>query len=86
VPSAIGDYLVLRAIGQSGGTAIAVTDEDILGAQVEIAQQLGLYTGPEGSATWAALKQLRRNGYLSGDEDVVLFSTSLGLKYPPPNS
>jgi threonine synthase len=84
VPSAIGDYLVLQAIRESWGTAIAVTDSDIQNAQLEIASDVGIYTGPEGAATWAALKTLRQNGFLTGDEDVVLFSTSIGTKYPAP--
>ena len=84
VPSAIGDYLVLQAIRESWGTAVAVTDNDIQNAQLEIARDVGMYTGPEGAATWAALKTLRQSSFLSGDEDVVLFSTSIGTKYPPP--
>ena len=84
VPSAIGDYLVLQAIRESWGTAVAVTDSDIQSAQLEIARDVGIYTGPEGAATWAALKTLRQTGFLMGDEDVVLFSTSIGTKYPPP--
>lgn len=84
VPSAIGDYLVLQAIRESWGTAVAVTDGAIQNAQLEIARDVGIYTGPEGAATWAALKTLRQNAFLSGDEDVVLFSTSIGTKYPPP--
>jgi threonine synthase len=86
VPSAIGDYLVLRAIRDTGGTAVAVSDVDIVQAQIEMAREVGIYTGPEGAATWAALKSLRQSGYLSGDKDVVLFSTSLGTKYEPPRA
>ncbi|HEY9288234.1 MAG TPA: pyridoxal-phosphate dependent enzyme, partial [Candidatus Dormibacteraeota bacterium] len=82
VPSAIGDYLVLRAIRDTGGTAIAVSDEQIRAAQAEMATSTGLYTGPEGAATWAALHQLLDNGFLKGTEDVLLFSTSAGVLYP----
>jgi threonine synthase len=82
VPSAIGDYLVLKAIRESKGTAIAVSDAAIQRAQREMAEQVGLYSGPEGAATWAALSQLLHEGFLTGAEDIVLFSTSLGLKYP----
>src|SRR2546423_1733931 len=81
VPSAIGDYLVLNAIRESGGTAIAVTDDEIRAAQGEIAREVGLYTGPEGAATWAALGRLHETSYLNGNEDVVLFATSIGTKY-----
>ena len=81
VPSAIGDYLVLKAVREGGGTALAVSDDDIRQAQGEIAREVGLYTGPEGAATWAALGRLRETGYLNGSEDVVLFATSIGTKY-----
>src|SRR5438067_4570892 len=81
VPSAIGDYLVLRAIRESGGTAIAVSDDEIRKGQMAMAREPGWYTGPEGAATWAALGRLRETGYLNGNEDVVLFATSIGTKY-----
>lgn len=84
VPSAIGDYLVLQAIRESRGTALAVSDDEIRAAQLEMARDVGVYTGPEGAAAWAALKELRRTAFLSGEEDTVLFSTSIGTKYPPP--
>src|SRR5207253_7875537 len=67
VPSAIGDYLVLNAIRESGGTAVAVTDDEIRAGQIEMARQTGIYTCPEGAATWAALKGLRQSGFLSGE-------------------
>jgi threonine synthase len=82
VPSAIGDYLVLAAVRGSGGTAIAVSDDEIRAAQAEMATSTGLYSGPEGAATWAALHQLLESGFLNGTEDVVLFSTSAGVLYP----
>ena len=50
-------------------------------AQIEMARDVGLYTGPEGAATWAAIKLLYQREFLTGGEDVMLFSTSLGLKY-----
>jgi threonine synthase len=84
VPSAIGDYLVLRAIRESRGTAVAVSDDEIRRAQREMARETGIYTSPEGAATWAALTPIRRQGFLAGDEDVVLFSTGAGIKYEPP--
>jgi threonine synthase len=84
VPSAIGDYLVLRAIRESGGTAVAVSDDEIRAGQREMAGQVGIYSCPEGGATWAALKALRRGGFLGGKEDVVLFATGIGTKYEPP--
>ncbi len=84
VPSAIGDYLVLKAVRQSGGTAVAVSDDEIRAAQREMARETGIYTSPEGAATWAALRPLRQRGFLTGEEDVVLFATGTGLKYEPP--
>ena len=84
VPAAIGDYLVLKAIRESGGTALAVSDDEIQAAQLEMARQLGLYACPEGAATWAALRALRRRDFLSGEEDTVLFNTGMGVKYDPP--
>ncbi len=84
MPSAIGDYLVLKAIRDSGGTAVAVGDPEIQAAQLEMARETGIYSAPEGGATWAALKALRQRGFLSGEEDVVLFNTAIGTKYEPP--
>src|SRR2546425_2949826 len=84
VPSAIGDYLVLKAIRESGGTAIAVTDDEIRKGQIEMARETGIYTSPEGAATWAALRHLGQNGFLTGEEDVILFATGAGVKYEPP--
>ena len=81
VPSAIGDYLVLRAVRESGGTALAVTDEEIIAAQETLARQTGIYAAPEGAATYAALPHLLDIGFLRGDERVVLFNTGMGLKY-----
>src|SRR5438067_3277785 len=84
VPSASGDYLVLKAIRESGGTAVAVTDDEIRAAQIEMAHKTGIYTSPEGAATWAALPLLRERAFLIGEEDVVLFATGTGVKYEPP--
>jgi threonine synthase len=75
VPSAIGDYLVLKAVRESGGMALAVSDDQMQAGQVELAREIGLATGPEGAATWAGLKALRQRGFLVGGEDVVLFAT-----------
>jgi threonine synthase len=84
VPSAIGDYLILRAVRESGGTALAVTDEEIVTAQRTLGRLSGIYTAPEGAATFAAISHLVASGFLGGDERVVLFNTGTGLKYPPP--
>jgi threonine synthase len=84
VPSAIGDYLVLRAVRESGGTALAVTDDEIVEAQRVLGGRTGIYAAPEGAATYAALPHLLRTGFLRGNERVVLFNTGMGLKYPAP--
>ncbi len=84
VPAAIGDYLILRAVRDSGGTAVAVSDAEIQAAQRQMGAAMGIYPAPEGAATWAALRKLRAAGFLSGAENVVLFNTGMGIKYPPP--
>ena len=84
VPSAIGDYLILRAVRDSGGTAITVSDEEIVQAQRTLGRLTGIYAAPEGAATFAAVPRLVKSGFLNGDERVILFNTGTGLKYPPP--
>jgi threonine synthase len=84
VPVAIGDYLILRAVRESSGTAVTVSESDIREAQLELGRLAGVYAAPEGAATWAALRGLRRSGFLSGTERVTLFCTGMGVKYPPP--
>jgi threonine synthase len=84
VPSAIGDYLILRAVRESEGTAVAVTDEEIVEAQLTLGRLAGINAAPEGAATFAALPHLVASGFLGGNERVVLFNTGTGLKYPSP--
>ena len=84
VPVAIGDYLILDAVRQSGGTAVAVSEDAIQSAQLELGRLAGVYAAPEAAATWAALRPLRERGFLQGDERVVLFCTGMGIKYDPP--
>jgi len=84
VPAAIGDYLILRAVRDSGGIAVAVSDEEIVEAQRTLGRLAGIYAAPEGAATYAAIPHLRQSGFLAGDERVVIFNTGTGLKYPPP--
>jgi threonine synthase len=81
VPTAVGDYLILRAVRESGGTALAVTDEELLSAMRELASIEGVFTAPEAAATVAALPKLRNSGVLKGDESVLLLLTGAGLKY-----
>jgi threonine synthase len=85
VPSSIGDYLVLRALRESGGTAVAVTDMEIIQAQRDLARRAGIFAAHEGAATYAALPHLRRSGFLTGSERVIIFNTGMGIKGPPPN-
>ena len=81
VPSAIGDYLVLAAIRDSAGTAVAVDDDTILAAQAHLARESGIWAAPEGAAAYAGVAALRERGFLAGDERVVVFNTGTGLKY-----
>jgi threonine synthase len=81
VPGPYADRLILRAIRESHGTAVAVSDPEIIEAQKELAGKEGLLAAPEGAATWAALKHLVQAGWVSLDERVVLFNTGSGLKY-----
>jgi threonine synthase len=81
VPSAIGDFMMLRALRESRGGALAVSDSDMLAAMRELAQTEGVLTSPEGGATLAALKRLLEDGFLAGHESIVLFLTASGYKY-----
>jgi threonine synthase len=84
VPQAIGDFLILRAVRESGGFAIAVSDEAIGAALDEVARVEGFLMCPEGAATYAAYKQSLAEGRISRDEQAVLFNCATGLKYPLP--
>jgi threonine synthase len=84
VPQAIGDFLILRAVRDSGGFAIAVPDEAITAALDEVAREEGLLLCPEGAATYAAYKQSLADGRVSRSERAVLFNCATGLKYPLP--
>jgi threonine synthase len=81
VPKSFADQLILRDLRDSEGTAVAVSDEEILAAQAELAALEGIFAAPEGAATLAALKQLVNRGWIEPDERVVLFNTGTGLKY-----
>jgi threonine synthase len=84
VPQAVGDFLILRAVRESGGFAIAVSDEAITDAVTSVAQNDGLLLCPEGGATMAAYQQALADGRVRKDERVVLFNCATGLKYPMP--
>lgn len=81
VPAAVGDFLMLRAIRQSHGTAITVSDTELIEGVGELARYQGVYACPEGGAVWAAAKKLLDAGWLSPQEQIVLFNTGTGLKY-----
>ena len=82
VPAAVGDFLILRALRESQGTAVAVTDEEMRAAIREIGRMEGIATAPEGGATLAATRRLRDTGWIGAGDRVVLFLTGTGLKYP----
>jgi threonine synthase len=84
VPQAVGDFLILRAVRESGGFAIAVDDDAITAALAEVARLEGFLMCPEGAATYAAYKQGLADGRIRHDERAVLFNCATGLKYPLP--
>lgn len=81
VPKAIGDFLILDALRNSGGTAVAVTDEELLAATKEIGATEGVFCAPEGAACLPALKNLVASGQVKSTDRVVLFNTGSGVKY-----
>jgi threonine synthase len=81
VPKAIGDFLILDAIRASGGTAIAVTDNELIEAVREIGAAEGIFCAPEGAACLPALRKLVDNGQVHEGETIVLFNTGSGIKY-----
>ncbi len=84
VPQAVGDFLILRAVRESGGFAIAVSDEAITAALDEAAREEGFLMCPEGAATYAAYKAGLADGRIRHEERAVLFNCATGLKYPLP--
>jgi threonine synthase len=82
VPKALGDFLILDALYATDGTAVAVTDEALLADQRTLARLEGSLICPEGAACFAAVRQLRASGWLSGTEEVVVLNTGTGLIYP----
>ena len=81
VPTAIGDFLILRVLRESYGVAIAVPDEEIMEATNMIGQTQGIFACPEGGATLAAFNRLVKQGWIQDNEKVVLFNTGSGHKY-----
>jgi threonine synthase len=81
VPVAVGDFLMMRVLRESNGTAIAVSDEELMDGVTEISQHQGIYACPEGGAVWKAAQKLAEQGWLDKSERIVLFNTGTGLKY-----
>lgn len=82
VPKALGDFLVLKALYETEGAAVAVSDKEILEAVQSLASQEGTFVCPEGASLYAAAKKLRESGFLGQDDRVVLLNTGAGIKYP----
>ena len=80
-PRAIGDFLILDAIRESGGTALAVSDDELIAATREIGAAEGVFCAPEGAACLPALKMMIDAGDIQAGESVVLFNTGAGVKY-----
>ena len=81
VPKALGDFLVLNAVRESNGTAIAVSDDEMIQAGIDLASDEGIFAAPEGGACVAALRKLLATGFLSPQERIVIYNTGSGLKY-----
>jgi threonine synthase len=82
VPEPFAGFLILRAVRETGGTAVAVPDEDITAAVAQLAGEAAILAAPEGAATLAGARRLRERGDLSPEERVVLVNTGTALKYP----
>jgi threonine synthase len=81
VPKPLGDFLILDALRASKGTAIAVSDSELLDAGIRLAQDEGLFAAPEGAACVAALEKLLAQGFLNRNERILIYNTGTGLKY-----
>lgn len=84
VPSAVGDFLILAAIRNSGGTALAVSEDAISEMQLLAGKTGAGYVAPESAAALAAVPELKARGEISSDDEVVVFDCGAGQKYPPP--
>jgi threonine synthase len=81
VPQAVGDFLMLRALRESKGTALVVSDEEMIAEIPQVGRAEGIFFCPEGAACVAALRRLTRNGWVRPTDEVVIFNTASGLKY-----
>jgi threonine synthase len=84
VPVAVGDFLIIRAVRESNGFAISVSDEDIMEARDRVASTDGCFLCPEGAATMVAYEKSISNNLISSNDKVILFNCATGLKYPLP--
>lgn len=82
VPSPFADTLILDAVRKTGGVAVAVSEDDMLDAMVDVSSAEGVFVCPEGGATYAALQYLLRSGEVKKSDTVVIYDTGSGLKYP----
>jgi threonine synthase len=81
VPKPLGDFLILEAVRSSGGTAIAVSDTELIDAGIQLASDEGMFVAPEGAACVSALEKLLASGFLKPSERIVIYNTGAGLKY-----
>ena len=81
VPKALGDFLVLQIVRESAGTAIAVSDDEMMNASEALASDEGLFVAPEGGSCIAALKKLRQSGFLRKNDRILIYNTGSGYKY-----
>jgi threonine synthase len=81
VPKPLGDFLILEAVRNSGGTAIAVSDAELIDAGIQLATDEGMFVAPEGAACVSALQKLLASGFLKRSEKIVIYNTGAGLKY-----
>ncbi|MEW9502188.1 threonine synthase [Jeotgalibacillus marinus] len=82
VPKALGDFLVLNAVYETGGCAVSVNDTAVIEEQKQISQKEGAFICPEGAAAFLAARQLRNEGWIKENETVVVLNTGAGIKYP----
>lgn len=81
VPAAVADFMMLNAVRASGGTALTISDDELLAGVRDLSLHQGVYACPEGGAVWKAAERLLASGWLKAEEEIVLFNTGSGLKY-----
>jgi threonine synthase len=81
VPKPLGDFLVLKAVRESGGTVVSISDEEMIDAGLRLAEHEGIFAAPEGGACVAAAGHLLKAGFLTAEEQIVIYNTGSGLKY-----